>query len=65
MSVLVVVECAEGEVKKSSLEVASYGAQVATMLGTTATAIAVGEANEASRALRKYCTMRSRASKIL
>ena len=50
MSVLVVVECADGEVKKSSLEVASYGAQVAAMLGTTATAIAVGEANEANLA---------------
>ncbi|MBF9143927.1 electron transfer flavoprotein subunit alpha/FixB family protein [Hymenobacter properus] len=48
MSVLVVVECADGEVKKSSLEVASYGAQVAAQLGTTATAIAVGEANEAN-----------------
>ena len=50
MSVLVVVECADGEVKKSSLEVASYGAAVAAMLGTTATAIAVGEANEANLA---------------
>ncbi len=50
MSVLVVVECADGEVKKSSLEVATYGAQVAAMLGTTATAIAVGEATEASLA---------------
>jgi len=50
MSVLVVVECADGEVKKSSLEVASYGADVAAMLGTTATAIAVGEANAANLA---------------
>jgi electron transfer flavoprotein alpha subunit len=50
MSVLVVVECADGEVKKSSFEVASYGAQVAAQLGTTATAIAVGEANEANLA---------------
>ena len=50
MSVLVVVECADGEVKKSSLEVASYGAEVAAQLGTTATAIAVGEASEASLA---------------
>ncbi|GAC1367607.1 MAG: electron transfer flavoprotein subunit alpha/FixB family protein [Hymenobacter sp.] len=50
MSVLVVVECADGEVKKSSLEVASYGAQVAAHLGTTATAIAVGEATEANLA---------------
>jgi electron transfer flavoprotein alpha subunit len=37
-------------VKKSSLEVASYGAQVAQALGTTATAIAVGEATEANLA---------------
>ena len=50
MSVLVVVECADGEVKKSSLEVASYGAEVAAMLGTTATASAVGEANAANLA---------------
>ena len=50
MSVLVVVECDKGEVKKSSLEVASYGAQVAAMLGTTATAVAVGEANEGNLA---------------
>jgi len=50
MSVLVVVECDKGEVKKSSLEVATYGAQVAAQLGTTATAIAVGEATEANLA---------------
>ena len=50
MSVLVVVECADGEVKKSSLEVATYGAKVAAMLGTTATAVAVGEANPANLA---------------
>ncbi|HEX8351040.1 MAG TPA: electron transfer flavoprotein subunit alpha/FixB family protein [Hymenobacter sp.] len=50
MSVLVVVECDNGEVKKSSLEVASYGSQVAQMLGTTATAIAVGQATEANLA---------------
>ncbi|GGF13557.1 electron transfer flavoprotein subunit alpha [Hymenobacter cavernae] len=48
MSVLVVVECDNGEVKKSSLEVASYGSQVAQLLGTTATAIAVGVASEAN-----------------
>ena len=50
MSVLVVVECDKGEVKKSSLEVATYGAQVAAQLGTTATAIAVGEATDANLA---------------
>ncbi|GAB2477638.1 electron transfer flavoprotein subunit alpha [Hymenobacter qilianensis] len=50
MSVLIVVECDNGEVKKSSLEVASYGSQVAQMLGTTATAVAVGEATETNLA---------------
>jgi len=50
MSVLVVVECDKGEVKKSSLEVATYGAQVAAQLGTTATAVAVGEATDANLA---------------
>ena len=50
MSVLVVIECDNGEVKKSSLEVASYGSQVAQQLGTTATAVAVGEATEANLA---------------
>ena len=50
MSVLVVVECDKGEVKKSSLEVATYGAQLAAQLGTTATAVAVGEASAASLA---------------
>ncbi|MGI4834154.1 MAG: electron transfer flavoprotein subunit alpha/FixB family protein [Janthinobacterium lividum] len=50
MSVLVVIECDKGEVKKSSLEVATYGAQVAAQLGTTATAIAVGEATDANLA---------------
>ncbi|WP_205503937.1 electron transfer flavoprotein subunit alpha/FixB family protein [Rufibacter psychrotolerans] len=43
MSVLVVIECANGEVKKSSLEAASYGSKVAAALGTTATAVAIGD----------------------
>ena len=43
MSVLVVIECANGEVKKSSLEAASYGSKVAQQMGTTATAIAIGD----------------------
>ena len=50
MSVLIVVECDKGEVKKSSLEVATYGSQVAQQLGTTAVAVAVGEATEANLA---------------
>ncbi|KAA3437880.1 electron transfer flavoprotein subunit alpha/FixB family protein [Rufibacter hautae] len=43
MSVLVVIECANGEVKKSSLEAASYGSKVASALGTSATAVAIGD----------------------
>lgn len=43
MSVLVVIECANGEVKKSSLEAASYGSKVAASLGTSATAVAIGD----------------------
>lgn len=43
MSVLVVIECANGEVKKSSLEAASYGSKVAGSLGTSATAVAIGD----------------------
>jgi electron transfer flavoprotein alpha subunit len=43
MSVLVFIECADGKVKKSSLEAAFYGHQVATQLGTAAVAVAIGE----------------------
>ncbi len=46
MSVLVVIECANGEVKKSSLEAATYGSKVAQQTGTTATAIAIGDISE-------------------
>ncbi|MER2998748.1 electron transfer flavoprotein subunit alpha/FixB family protein [Pontibacter populi] len=46
MSVLVFVEGFNGEIKKSSLEAASYGNQVAQQLGTTATAVAIGEVHE-------------------
>ncbi|SFH13196.1 electron transfer flavoprotein subunit alpha/FixB family protein [Pontibacter chinhatensis] len=46
MSVLVFVEGLNGEIKKSSLEAASYGSQVAQQLGTTATAVAIGEVQE-------------------
>lgn len=48
MSVLVVIECANGEVKKSSLEAAYYGSKVAASLGTTATAIAIGDVQESA-----------------
>ena len=43
MSVLVLIECTDGQVKKSSLETATYGSQVAGALGTTAVAIAIGD----------------------
>lgn len=43
MSVLVLIECADGQVKKSSLETASYASQVASLLGTTANALAIGD----------------------
>ena len=46
MSVLVFVEGFNGEIKKSSLEAATYGSQVAQQLGTTATAVAIGEVHE-------------------
>ncbi|MBF9254407.1 electron transfer flavoprotein subunit alpha/FixB family protein [Pontibacter sp. 172403-2] len=50
MSVLVFVEGLNGEIKNSSLEAASYGSQVATALGATATAVAIGDVNEAALA---------------
>ncbi|KAA5544793.1 electron transfer flavoprotein subunit alpha/FixB family protein [Adhaeribacter rhizoryzae] len=54
MAVLVLIECAEGQIKKSALEVASYGFQVAQTLGTTAAAVAIGDINpEALTALGK------------
>lgn len=46
MSVLVFVEGLSGEVKKSSLEAATYGSKVAQQLGTSATAVAIGEVRE-------------------
>lgn len=46
MSVLFFIETANGKVKKSSFEAASYAAQVASKLGTDAVGIALGTANE-------------------
>jgi electron transfer flavoprotein alpha subunit len=48
MSVLVLVECTDGQVKKSSLETASYASQVAALLGTTAQAVAIGSVAESA-----------------
>jgi electron transfer flavoprotein alpha subunit len=44
MSVLAFVEITDQSVRKSSLEAVGYAAQVAAMLNTTVTAIAIGEA---------------------
>ncbi|MDB5261076.1 MAG: electron transfer flavoprotein subunit alpha [Adhaeribacter sp.] len=45
MAVLILIECADGQIKKSSLEVASYGAQVAEALGISVAAVAIGDIN--------------------
>ncbi|HSZ25402.1 MAG TPA: electron transfer flavoprotein subunit alpha/FixB family protein, partial [Cytophagaceae bacterium] len=42
MSILVFVEGAEGEVKKSSFEAVSYAAELARKMGSSATAVAIG-----------------------
>jgi electron transfer flavoprotein alpha subunit len=61
MSVLVFTENWDGKFKKSSYELVSYAASVAGMLGTTATALSVGDvAVEELRTLGNYG-----ASKIL
>src|SRR5215218_3538428 len=55
MSVLVFIECADGKVKKSSFEAAFYGSQVATQMGVTAAAVAIGEvAEQELRSLGQY-----------
>jgi len=43
MSVLVLIECADGQVRKSSFETASYGAQVAQAMGTGAVGLVIGD----------------------
>ena len=51
MSVLIFAELDEGKIKKSSQEAIFYGAKVAEMTGTSATAIIVGPANDTELAL--------------
>ncbi len=46
MSVLIFVELDNGSIKKTSLEAVAYGAAIAKTQGTTATALAIGPANE-------------------
>ncbi len=54
MSVLIFLDQSEGHIKKSSFEAASYGAEVARLLGTTAQAIVMGVVNDDLAALGKY-----------
>lgn len=54
MSVLIFIDTAEGHVKKSSLEVLTYGAKVAEQLGTTAEGVVLGSVTEDLAALGKY-----------
>ena len=48
--ILIFTEIADGAIKKSSLEAIYYGSKVAEMMGTTATALAIGNADEAELA---------------
>lgn len=48
MSVLVLVEHSQGVFKKKSLEAVQYAAQIAKSIGTSVTAVAVGNADNAS-----------------
>lgn len=54
MSILIFLDQAEGQIKKSSYEAASYGAQLAKNLGTTAEGIIMGTVNEDLSSLGKY-----------
>jgi len=54
MSVLIVINAADGHVKKSSLEALTYGAKVAEQLGTTAEGVLLGTVTEDLAALGTY-----------
>lgn len=54
MSVLVFLDQADGHIKKSSFEAASYGAKTAELLGTTAEAIVLGTVGDDLAALGNY-----------
>lgn len=53
MSVLIFTDQADGHIKKSSLEAATYGAELAAQLGTTAEGIVLGEVKDDLAALGK------------
>jgi electron transfer flavoprotein alpha subunit len=52
--VLIFLDQSEGKIKKSSFEAASYGAQVAENLGTSAAGIVLGTVNEELADMGKY-----------
>ena len=54
MSVLIFIDHSEGQIKKSSLEVLSYGAALATQLGTTAEGVLLGTVSSDLSTLGKY-----------
>ncbi|MBS1752911.1 MAG: electron transfer flavoprotein subunit alpha/FixB family protein [Ferruginibacter sp.] len=54
MSVLIFLDQSEGQIKKSSLEAASYGAKVAQQLGTSAQAIVLGNITDDLATIGNY-----------
>lgn len=54
MSVLIFIDTADGQVKKSSYEALSYGAKVAEQLGTHAEGVLLGECKDDAAGLGKY-----------
>jgi electron transfer flavoprotein alpha subunit len=54
MSVLLFIDHSEGQIKKSSLEVLSYGAALAAQLGTSAEAVLLGTVSSDLTTLGKY-----------
>ncbi len=54
MSVLIYLDQADGQIRKSSLEAACYGAKVADQLGVAAEAIVLGSVTEDLSTLGKY-----------
>jgi electron transfer flavoprotein alpha subunit len=54
MSVLIFLDQSEGHIKKNSFEAASYGAEVARLLNTTAEGIVLGIVKDDLTALGKY-----------
>lgn len=54
MSILIFLDQAEGHIKKSSLEAASYGAAIAAQMGTTAEAIVLGTVNDELSSVGQY-----------